>query len=183
MTTINKLSAVVAVALCCYGPQAFAQFHDPRAPDPDPLTATEQIAPVLDGLGEHGFEVTTDSAESQYFFNQGLRLTYGFNHSEALRAFKEAIRLDPNNAMAYWGWALVLGPNINLPMQPEVAEQAFEAIQAAVLLKGNATEIERGYIDLELICRDDQHVTQYMQWARTDSASQRSEYPSLREQT
>jgi len=48
---------------------------------------------------------------------------------------------------------------------------------------GNERNVEGGYIDLELICRDDQHVTQYMQWARTDSASQRSEYPSLREQT
>lgn len=147
MITINKVSAVVAVALCCYGPHAFAQFHDPRALDTDPLTATEQIAPVLDGLGEHGFEVTTDSAESQYFFNQGLRLTYGFNHSEALRAFKEAIRLDPNNAMAYWGWALTLGPNINLGMQPYVVLQAYEAMSRAVALNGGVTPRERAYID------------------------------------
>lgn len=124
-----------------------AGVHDPRAIDADPTQAREPIAPRLAGLGTHSLKVSTDNEDSQYFFDQGLRLTYGFNHSEALRAFKESVRLDPNNAMAYWGWALVLGPNINLPMQPEVAEQAFEAIQAAVLLKGNATEIERGYID------------------------------------
>ncbi len=147
MTTIDKLLAIVAVGLFCYGPQAFAQFHDPRALDSDPLTATEQIAPVLDGLGDHGFPVTTDSAESQYFFNQGLRLTYGFNHSEALRAFKEAIRLDPNNAMAYWGWALTLGPNINLPMQPYVVLQAYEAMSRAVALNGGVSPRERAYID------------------------------------
>ncbi len=86
MTTIDRLLTVVSVGLCCYGPQVFAQYHDPRALDADPLTATEQIAPVLEGLGDHSFQVTTDSAESQYFFNQGLRLTYGFNHSEAIQA-------------------------------------------------------------------------------------------------
>ncbi len=147
MTTIDRLLAVVSVGLCCYGPQVIAQYHDPRALDADPLTATEQIAPVLEGLGDHGFQVTTDSAESQYFFNQGLRLTYGFNHSEAMRAFKEAVRLDPNNAMAYWGWALTLGPNINLPMQPYVVLQAYEAMSRAVALSGSISPRERAYID------------------------------------
>ncbi|MCZ6641145.1 MAG: hypothetical protein O7F71_06180 [Gammaproteobacteria bacterium] len=143
-----KFVSVVLLALLGWSSliQA-AGFHDPRAINADPTKAQEPIAPRLAGLGTHGLKVSTDNEDSQYFFNQGLRLTYGFNHSEALRAFKESARLDPNNAMAYWGWALVLGPNINLPMQPEVAEQAFEAIQTAVLLKGNATEVERGYID------------------------------------
>ena len=122
-------------------------FHDPRAIDANPATSLEPIAPRLEGLGVHSLKVTTSNSDSQYFFDQGLRLTYGFNHSEALRSFKEAVRLDPDNAMAYWGWALTLGPNINLPMQPDVAEQAFEAIQSAVLLKSKVTEVERAYID------------------------------------
>ena len=78
-------------------------FHDPRAIDADPATSMDPIAPRLTGLGTHSLKVTTNNEDSQYFFNQGLRLTYGFNHSEALRSFKEAVRLDPNNAMAYWG--------------------------------------------------------------------------------
>ena len=82
-------------------------------------TVTENdtpIAPRLDGLGDYHYKVTTDSSEAQAFFDQGLRLTYGFNHAEAIRAFKEAARLDQNFAMAYWGQALALGPNINDPM-------------------------------------------------------------------
>jgi tetratricopeptide (TPR) repeat protein len=126
---------------------AAANIHDPRAIEADPANATDAIAPKLAGLGTHSLRVTTSSAESQYFFDQGLRLTYGFNHSEALRSFKEAVRLDPENAMAYWGWALVLGPNINLPMQPDVAEQTFAAMQNAVLLKDKVTDVERAYID------------------------------------
>jgi len=125
---------------------AQAQIHDPRALAADPATASSPIAPVLDGLGEHSHKVTA-SSESQAFFNQGLRLTYGFNHSEALRAFKEAIRLDPNNAMAYWGWALVLGPNLNLPMVPDVVPQAYQAIQKAMALKDQVSTAEQAYIN------------------------------------
>ncbi|MDP6376355.1 MAG: hypothetical protein QF921_11725 [Pseudomonadales bacterium] len=92
-------------------------MHDPHAVSADPEGAAQSSAPRLEGLGAHTMGVTTASADSQYFFNQGLNLTYAFNHAQALRAFKEAARLGPNNAMAYWGWVLVLGPNINLPMQ------------------------------------------------------------------
>lgn len=126
---------------------AAAQVHDPRAIEADPATATSAIAPLLEGLGDYHFEVTTSDARSQRFFDQGLRLTYAFNHSEALRAFKEAVRLDSDNAMAYWGWALVLGPNINLPMRPEVVPQAYQAMQKAVALESHVSERERAYIE------------------------------------
>ena len=126
---------------------SLARIHDARALDADPAEAKGPIAPKLEGLGDYHFTVTTQSPESQRFFDQGLRLTYAFNHSEALRAFKEAARLDPSNAMAYWGWALVLGPNLNLPMIPVVAPQAYRAIQKAVLLKDRVSEHERAYIE------------------------------------
>ncbi|MDH3746030.1 MAG: hypothetical protein OES47_13090 [Acidobacteriota bacterium] len=126
---------------------ATAQVHDPRALAADPATAAEAIAPLLEGLGDHHIPVTTSEPRSQQFFDQGIRLTYGFNHSEALRAFKEAARLDPNNAMAYWGWALVLGPNLNLPMLPEVAPEAYRAIQRAVALEDHVSAKEAAYID------------------------------------
>jgi tetratricopeptide (TPR) repeat protein len=126
---------------------AMAQIHDARALAADPDKAEGPIAPKLDGLGDHHFPVTTQSLESQQFFDQGLRLTYAFNHSEALRAFKQAAMLDQGNAMAFWGWALVLGPNLNLPMVPEVAPQAYQAIQRAIALKEKVSERERAYIE------------------------------------
>jgi tetratricopeptide (TPR) repeat protein len=121
--------------------------HDERALAEDPRLAPGQIAPVLEGLGEHHHKVTTDSERAQMFFDQGLKLTYGFNHQEALRAFKEAARLDPDCAMAYWGWALVLGPNLNLPMRPEVVQQAHDAMQMAVARRDKVSERERDMID------------------------------------
>lgn len=141
------LRIVVGVLLTAIVVPGFAIIHDPRAIAADPAVATGAIAPRLAGLGDHAHRVTTSSAQSQYFFNQGLRLTFAFNHSEALRSFKEAVRLDPTNAMAYWGWALVLGPNINLLMQPAVNTQAFDAIQAAMALRDGVSPAERAYIE------------------------------------
>lgn len=144
---MNKALLLFVVAFGLMAGKLHAQVHDPRAIDADPATATAPIAPVLEGLGNQSMTVTTTSERSQYFFNQGLRLTLGFNHSEALRSFKEAVRLDPNNAMAYWGWALVLGPNLNLPMQPTVVPAAHRAIGAAVALNDQVSARERALID------------------------------------
>ncbi|MBR9980308.1 MAG: hypothetical protein KFF50_04700, partial [Desulfatitalea sp.] len=98
-------------------------------------------------VGNTHLPVSTESEKAQFFFDQGLRLTYAFNHQEALRSFKEAVRHDPECAMAYWGWALVLGPNLNLPMSAEVVPQAYEAIQMALAHKDKASAKEKAYIE------------------------------------
>ncbi|MGY8983179.1 MAG: tetratricopeptide repeat protein [Sphingomonadales bacterium] len=126
---------------------AGAQIFDPAALNIDPKTATGPMSPKLTGLGDNHFKVTTSSTESQYFFDQGLRLVTAFNHSEAMRSFKEAARLDPENAMAHWGWALTLGRNLNLPMMANVYGQAYDAIQRAVALKEQVSDRERDYIE------------------------------------
>ena len=106
-----------------------------------------QLAPRLQNLGDYKFPVTTSSPRAQLFINQGIMLAYGFNHAEAARSFREAARLDPKCAMAYWGMALVVGPNINMPMPPVAEAKAYELIQKAVSLKSNASEREGAYID------------------------------------
>ncbi|TKB47870.1 hypothetical protein [Thalassotalea mangrovi] len=141
------LNLFYLVFIAILSASSVAQVHDPRALQADPKTAKKPIAPILDGLGTREFKVTTNNPKSQLFFNQGVRLNAAFNHSEALRSFKEAVRLDPENAMAYWGWALVLGPNLNLPMQDEVVGQAYQAVQSALALKDKVSERERDYIE------------------------------------
>ena len=143
----NLIVSLFFTVMFAGGTQVHAKIHDTRALEADPLQASQPLAPKLEGLGSYQFEVTTNSPESQLFFNQGLNLTYAFNHSEALRSFKEAVRLDPHNAMAYWGWALVLGPNLNLPMMPNVAPQAYAAIKYAAQLKDKVTDKERAFIE------------------------------------
>jgi tetratricopeptide (TPR) repeat protein len=110
-------------------------------------TPEGQLAPRLQNLGDYTFPVTTKSERAQLFINQGINLAYGFNHAEAARAFKEAARLDPDCAMGYWGNALVLGPNINAPMNPDDEPQAFELVQKAMALRESASERERAYIE------------------------------------
>jgi tetratricopeptide (TPR) repeat protein len=115
-------------------------FDEPPAPN-------MPVAPRLQNLGVHTFPVTTTVPQAQLFINQGVNLAYAFNHAEAARAFAEAARLDPNAAMAYWGHALVLGPNINAPMNPDDEPKAFELAQKAVALKSKVSPRERAYID------------------------------------
>jgi tetratricopeptide (TPR) repeat protein len=102
--------------------------------------------PLFDNLGTHRYAVTTDVPLALSYFDQGLRLYYGFNHAEAIRAFEEATRQDPDCAMCYWGIALAHGPNINAPMEREAALAAHEAIQQAIARETNASPIERALI-------------------------------------
>jgi tetratricopeptide (TPR) repeat protein len=145
-----RILVVATALLVLSGAPATAQHqnkHDDRVLAEDPRLAEGQLAPILEGLGENHFPVTTNSDRAQMFFDQALLLTYGFNHQEALRSFKEVARLDPDCAMAYWGWALVLGPNLNLPMRPTVVEQAYEAVRMAMDRRAGASPKERALIE------------------------------------
>jgi tetratricopeptide (TPR) repeat protein len=102
--------------------------------------------PLFDNLGSYSHPITTKSELAQRYFDQGLRLVYGFNHEEARRAFEEAARLDPDAVMAYWGIAYTLGPNYNLPGDPDRDREAYQAVAKAQARAGNATEHERAYL-------------------------------------
>jgi len=133
--------------------QVSAQQQQPHHQHYERVKAAQQagpggvLAPRLQNLGTHTFKVTTKSGRAQLFINQGVNLAYGFNHAEAGRAFAEAARLDPTCAMAYWGQALVLGPNINASMNAEDEPKAYELVQKAASLERRATPRERDYID------------------------------------
>ena len=123
------------------GHKHYVQSDMANKPGPD-----GQLAPRLQNLGTHTFPVSTRNKLAQRYINQGLNLAYGFNHAEARRAFREAARLDPGLAMAYWGQALVLGPNINAIMEPNEEPQALEIVQQAKSLMGKASPRERALI-------------------------------------
>src|SRR6266436_1559332 len=102
---------------------------------------------LLPGLGEVHHPVATKNSQAQQFFDQGLKLVFGFNHDEARKSFQRAAELDPKLAMAWWGVSLTLGPNYNLPVDLEREKAGYDAAQRAVALKPNASESERAYID------------------------------------
>lgn len=99
------------------------------------------------GLGDINHPVTTNNPEAQKFFNQGLAYIYAFNHEEAIRSFKQAAQLDPQLAMAYWGVALAMGSNYNMPADGPALLEAFNNMQKAIALAPKASEPERAYIN------------------------------------
>jgi tetratricopeptide (TPR) repeat protein len=112
-----------------------------------PKPALDQRPKLYKDLGKLHFGITTRNREAQAFFDQGVILALGFNHAEAQRAFREAQRLDPSCAMCFWGEALILGPNINVPMMPEANAPALEATKRAMALAPNAKPMERALIE------------------------------------
>ena len=101
------------------------------------------MPPIYSGLGTLHYPISTANRKAQAYFDQGIRLTFAFNHAEAGRAFRAAQQLDPQCAMCYWGEALILGPNINAPMFPDAVGPAFAAAKKAVDTSNNASEREK----------------------------------------
>ncbi len=112
------------------------------------VDTTQQIAPLFENLGNLHFGISTKDQKAQTYFNQGVKLTYAFNHAEAHRSFMEASRLDPKSAMTFWGQAYALGPNINDPMpDDERRKKSYEAISKAKNLSHNGTPKEKALIE------------------------------------
>jgi tetratricopeptide (TPR) repeat protein len=132
-----KYSILAVLLLFCASP-SYAQHHSPHSGEMRPVT-------LMTGLGNGHHPVSTSNAEAQRFFDQGLALLYAFNHAESIRSFKRAAELDPNLAMAHWGIALALGPNINQDVDPASEKAAYDAVQKALSMKAPLTE--RAYIE------------------------------------
>ena len=126
-----------------------AQTEVPRAEMSAATTAAafaDTEPPLWDGLGAITYKISTANERAQSYFDQGVRLAYAFNHGEAQRAFRKAQKLDPDCAMCFWGETLVLGPNINLPMQEDAMAPAYAAAQKAKALAGKASPREQALI-------------------------------------
>lgn len=143
------------------GLSLFLINKSPVASDNNLVTSSNiYCAPVLDLAklsDEHGplikafklihFPVTTKVDSAQFYFDQGLSQLYAFNHGEAGRSFKTAIRLDPTAPMPYWGMAMVLGPNYNAALNPALLKDINAAIENAKARMGTATLTEKGLIE------------------------------------
>ncbi len=111
-------------------------------------TKQQQVnVPIFNNLGKHSLHISTKSKLAQRLFNQGLNLSYGFNHAEAARAFRGAIKADPSAPMAYWGLALVLGPNINAQMDPSSLGEVYQAVQSAMANRKNGAIWEKALVE------------------------------------
>lgn len=104
--------------------------------------------PIVEGAGIYTRKVTTESAEAQRYFDQGLNLLFAFNHDEAARSFRQAAALDPTCAMAWWGLAVAQGPHINRPaVDADQAKIALDALEKARGEAVKASDVERALLD------------------------------------
>lgn len=102
---------------------------------------------LYEGFGSFERPITTESAEAQALFNQGMQLLYGFNHDEAIRSFRAAAAEDPSAAMPWWGVAYANGININDPAMNEMrSSSAREAADYALARMGSASPVEQALI-------------------------------------
>lgn len=110
----------------------------------------EPLAVMVPGGGDYSRPITTDSAEAQAFFDQGLRMAWSFYFPESIASYQEAARLDPDSPMPHFGIAHAAGPNPNsryaqMPDDPQGAGLA--AIRKAMELGNNGTQRERDMIN------------------------------------
>jgi tetratricopeptide (TPR) repeat protein len=145
---MTKQSILFLCAMCaaaCGGPAPKPQPAATTTPAPAPAKPAPGGSELAEGLGNVHHPIATTNPEAQKFFDQGVALTFGFNHEAAIRSFEKAQQLDPNAAMPYWGEAWALGTNYNMPVDDDREKLAFEKITEAK--KQATTDVERGYVD------------------------------------
>ena len=108
-------------------------------------SAERSGSPKIDGLGNHTWMITTRSPEAQALFNQGVKLFYAFDHSDAARSFRAALEADPACAMCAWGLAYAMGPNVNNNNPGDRKESARFQMRAEKLAK-DVTPLELAVI-------------------------------------
>jgi tetratricopeptide (TPR) repeat protein len=130
---VASLALAVGIGSCRTGPGAERSGLEPPR--------------LFEGLGNVHQPISSQVPAAQQYFDQGLALTYAFNHEAAIDSFREAARLDPKCAICWWGIAYAWGPNINAPMGPHGAAEAWKAAHEAQRLARHASPQERAWID------------------------------------
>ncbi len=139
-----RAGLAVMVLLGC-SPEPVANEGDVAEPP-----SAEEPMPLYDAsvLGSFSRTITTDSADAQAYFTQGIVLMYSFTPANAVNAFREAEQRDPDCAMCYWGEAWTLGPYLNAKMDGEDVPRAYEVIQwASEIAAGHTSPVEARLIE------------------------------------
>jgi hypothetical protein len=116
-----------------------------EAPPPEKLPPPQRLA----GIGNAHVRITA-SPEAQMWFDQGLNLLHDFWDYESARAFEQAIRVDPQCAMCYWGMY-----QAETFAHSNSKYYANQMLAKAVGLKGRASKAERLYIEATAAGADD----------------------------
>jgi tetratricopeptide (TPR) repeat protein len=94
------------------------------------------------------FRFASTAPEARDALLEGRIQLFGFNHDEAIRAFRRAASLDPECAMAHWGVATACGPHINkTAVALDASLRAVAAVTAARSRMERCSPLERALID------------------------------------
>ena len=115
--------------------------HSAHAAGPVPREILDRPVPLRSGIGTVHQKVSTSSPEAQAFYDQGLAYVHSFVWIEAIRSFHQALRADPNLAMAYLGLA-----DAYLGLQD--VRTARSAVETAKTLEKRLSESERNWLAL-----------------------------------
>jgi len=155
LRSLCRIGLLLVLAAGCAAPESSSESSDSEnAGTSDPIALAQRAgAPLFEGMSNYHMPITTDDADAQRYFNQGMVLSFAFNHAESIRSFRAAQTLDPSCAMCFWGEALATGPNINVTSKGKVimsaAERkaAFAALSQAAALKETVSPREQAYIN------------------------------------
>src|SRR5262252_5738055 len=93
-------------------------------------------------LGNVNFP-TSGSEKAQAFFLRGLAALHSFWYEEALEAFRESTKAEPDFMMGYWGEAM----SYNHPLWSEQDTAAAREVIAKIKDTPRLTDRERAYLD------------------------------------
>jgi tetratricopeptide (TPR) repeat protein len=125
------------------------------------VNAGETLAVIVPGGGNYSRTISTDSEQTQIFFDQGLRFAWGFFFPESIASYQQAALADPTHPMPYWGMAHAMGPNPNsryarMPDDPKGA--GLKAITKAKALISRANPLEAQLINALYVLYDKQSI-------------------------
>jgi len=148
---MRKLVLAFAVigssVLLSQGSAAQAADNHAMPGPPETLAGWAKGARLYPGLGNFHRRITTRSPLAQQYFDQGMRFVWAFNHDEATRSFAKAAEIDPTCASCFWGVALTLGPNYNMPVMSSARGRVgWAAVLKAKSNAAHAKPVERALI-------------------------------------
>ena len=147
MARAGILPLTVALSIAAATPVSAQDGHcDAPGQTVDPAIL-ERPTGRRDGIGRSAQKVTTSSPEAQAFSDQGLAFLHSYVWIEAARSFRQALRADPDCAMAWVGLA-------RAEQGMERRNEARAAIARAQALAGRVSERERRYIALRAMQMD-----------------------------
>ena len=157
----------------------WAACGDPGSIKPD----SETRAVLVEGSGTYSREISTQNPQAQAFFDQGLRLAWGFYFPESIASYQEAARLAPDHPMPFWGMAHAMGPNPNsryAQMPDDPKGEGLKAINSALERIDRASPLEAKLIRALHVLYDQQTIPDQDERDQAYLAAMRSlndEYP------